>query len=78
MSFDLTQLLKLRQAGGAVWQRYEELQAQADASAHGSPAQAELGTFRAVWLEDCNRAAEVARELFAARAAAAELAARSA
>jgi hypothetical protein len=64
--------------GGAALQRYEELQAQADASAHDSPAARELGDFRALWVEDCNRAAEVARELLSARAAAAELAARAA
>jgi hypothetical protein len=69
MSFDLLQLHKLKAMGGAPWQLHEELQVRADQSAHGSPAQQELGAFRLLWLEDCNRAAEVARELFVARAA---------
>jgi hypothetical protein len=78
MSFDLTQIRKLELMGGAALQRHAELVRAADASAHGSIAQDELSAFRALWLQDPNVAAEVARELFVARAEAAELAARTA
>jgi hypothetical protein len=78
VSFDLIQLHKIEFMGGAAWRLHSELQAHADASVHGSPAEQELGAFRALWLQDPNRAAEVARETFAARAEAAEAAASSA
>jgi hypothetical protein len=55
--------------GGAVWQKYERLLAEADRSAHGSPALQELGEFCQSWIADPNRAAEVAREEAAARSA---------
>jgi hypothetical protein len=72
MSFHLLELHKIEAMGGAPWQLHQELQARADQSAHDSLAARELGAFRALWLEDPNVAAEQARELFAARAEAAE------
>jgi hypothetical protein len=77
MSFHLLQLHKIEAMGGAPWQLHQELQARADQSAHGSPAEQQLGAFRALWLQDPDAAAEYARELFAARAEAAEAAART-
>jgi hypothetical protein len=69
MSFSLVELHKLERTGGAPWQLHQELQARADQSAHGSPAEEELGAFRALWLQDPNLAADQARTLLAARAA---------
>jgi hypothetical protein len=77
VSFDLIQLHKIEFMGGAAWRLHSELQAHADSSAAGSPALQALADFRALWLQDPNRAAEVARETYAARAEAAELAARN-
>jgi hypothetical protein len=77
MSFHLLQLHKIEAMGGAPWQLHQELQARADQSAHDSPAVRQLNEFRALWLEDCNRAAEWARELIVARITAAEAAARA-
>jgi hypothetical protein len=77
MSFDLLQLHKIEAMGGAPWQLYQELQAQADRSVAGSPALQTLADFRALWLQDPNVAAEQARNELAARAEAAEIAARA-
>jgi hypothetical protein len=67
MSFSLNEVYRLERTGGAALQRHQELVAQADASAHGSLAEQELGAFRALWLQDPNLAAEQARTLLAAR-----------
>jgi hypothetical protein len=82
----LTELYRLERAGGAVWQRYQELVAAADASLHDSPAQRALGEFQQAWAADPAGvtaalaaqvqapvgAAEVAEEAVAADAAAQE------
>jgi hypothetical protein len=78
MSFHLLQLHKIEAMGGAPWQLHQELQARADQSAHDSPAVRQLNEFRALWLEDCNRAAEWARGILVQRIEAAEQAARTA
>jgi hypothetical protein len=52
MSFDLLEVHRLQRAGGAVLAKYNRLVAAADASAHGSLAQQELGEFQQSWLAD--------------------------
>jgi hypothetical protein len=52
MSFDLIQVHKLQQTGGAVWQQYKDLVAACDASAYDSPAHRELGVFCKSWEQD--------------------------
>jgi hypothetical protein len=49
---DLIQLGRLQLAGGQVLQRYEELTREADASAHGSPAQQAKAQFEKDWETD--------------------------
>jgi hypothetical protein len=78
MSLSLIEVARLQVFGGAVLAKYERLVAAADASLHGSLAQAELGEFCQAWIADPNRAAEVAREEAVAAIAAAEIAARAA
>jgi hypothetical protein len=46
--------------GGAVWAKWQRLVAAADASAHGSPAEQEVGEFRLAWLADPTRTAAAA------------------
>jgi hypothetical protein len=48
----LTELLKLERAGGAVLERYRELLAQGDVSAHDSVAARELAEFQRDWCND--------------------------
>jgi hypothetical protein len=52
MSFDLIQVGRLQQAGGAVWDEYQRLVAAADAAMHDSPAHKELGRFMKAWEQD--------------------------
>jgi hypothetical protein len=52
MSFDLIQVHKLQQTGGAVWEEYQRLVSACDASAYDSPAHRELGAFQQQWEAD--------------------------
>jgi hypothetical protein len=52
MSFDLTEVHKLKAQGGPAWDEYCRLVAECDASAHDSPAARDLGEFRLAWLAD--------------------------
>jgi hypothetical protein len=78
MSFDLNEVRRLELAGGAALAKYQRLLGEADQALHGSPAHQALGEFCKQWEQDPNRAMEVARNEVAARAEAAEAAAKAA
>jgi hypothetical protein len=62
MSFDLVQLGRLQQVGGAVLTHYERLLREANQSAHGSPAEQALGEFQLAWIADPERVTREAEE----------------
>jgi hypothetical protein len=78
MSFDLLQVHKLKAQGGAVWDEYQRLVAECDASGYDSPAHRALGEFQQQWEADPNLLTERVRELVVRRIETAEAAARAA
>jgi hypothetical protein len=52
MSFDLLEVHRLKAAGGAVWDEYQRLVAECDASAYDSLAHRALGEFQKAWETD--------------------------
>jgi hypothetical protein len=71
----VNELHKLEAAGGLVLQRYRELTAAADGSAHDSFDALAKAQFERDWEQRPNELTEEVRELIAARAGAAEVAA---
>ena len=67
MSFDLIQRARLQQLGGKLWEHYEQLVIQADASAYDSPAAVALAEFQRDW---CNDPLMVQQQIAAAAEAA--------
>jgi hypothetical protein len=61
MSFDLTEVHRLKAAGDPVWSEYCRLVAECDASAYDSPAHRALGEFQQAWLADPAGTTEAAR-----------------
>jgi hypothetical protein len=52
MSFNMIELYRLQQKGGAVLAKYQRLLAEADASMHDSPAHRAYGAFCKQWEAD--------------------------
>jgi hypothetical protein len=63
MSFDLTQVHRLKAAGDPMWSEYCRLVAECDASAYDSPAHRALGEFQQAWEQDPNLLTERVRKL---------------